>query len=113
LNLPRKSAEIQMGMGVYQGGKQGCFIMVPGWSFRPLAAEERKRSYVQDGTFGHHHSAIFDCGLGYGNDQPGSVKNRTGVTPAGRLGGAGTGRIEVDVSSGHSFLSLVHIQPKG
>jgi hypothetical protein len=68
MNLPGQSAEIQMGMTVYQGGKQSSLIMVPGRSLRPLSANERKGAYVQNPSIGHYHCAIFDGRLGYGND---------------------------------------------
>jgi hypothetical protein len=98
-----------MGVTVYQGGKQGSLIMVPGRSLRPLAAEEGKGSHVEDRAFANHHCAIFDGWLGYGNDQAGPVENRTGITPRWRHGAAGTGRIEVYLFSGHTSLSLVSI----
>jgi hypothetical protein len=47
--------------------------MVPRWSLKPLSSELLKWSYVQYGTVGHHHRAIFYCWLGYGHNQPGPV----------------------------------------
>jgi len=98
-----------MGVTVYQGGKQGSLIMVPGRSLRPLAAKEGKGSHVQNRTFGHYHCSIFDGRLGYGNDQAGPVEKRTGITPTGRHGATGTGIIEVYVFSGHTSLSFLSI----
>jgi len=103
LNLPGKTTQIQMGMCVYQGGKQNGLIMVPRGSPKPLAAEQPKGSHVQNLATGHHYCAIFNGRLAYGDDQSGPVENRTGITPRRRLGDAGTGRIEVYVFSGHSF----------
>jgi hypothetical protein len=103
LNLSGKTTQVQMGMCVHQGGKQNGLIMVPRRSPKPLAAEQLKGPYVQNCATGHHHCAVFNGWLADGDDQSGPVKNRAGITARRRLGDAGTGRIEVDVFSGHIF----------
>ena len=93
LNLSGQCAQIQMSVTVHQGGEQGGLIMVAGRSLRPLAAEERKGSHVQNRAFGHHHCPIFNGRPGYGDDQAGPVENRAGFTPPGSPGDGGPGRI--------------------
>jgi hypothetical protein len=106
LDLPGQSAQIQMGMTVYQSGKQGSLIMIPGQSLRPLAPDEGKGSHVQNRSFGDHHCTIFDGRLGYRNDQAGPVENRTRIRPTKRLGGEGAGRIEIYLFPGHISSTL-------
>jgi hypothetical protein len=104
LNLPGKTTQIQMGMRVYQGGKQNGLGMVPGGSLKPLAAEQRKGPHVQNLAIGHNYCAIFNGWLADWDDQSGPVENRTGIRSTRRLGDTGPGRIEVDVFSAHIFL---------
>jgi hypothetical protein len=68
LNLSGKTTQVQMGMSVYQGRKQGGLMMVPGRSLGPLAAEARKGSHVQNRATGHHHCAVFNGWLADGKN---------------------------------------------
>jgi hypothetical protein len=79
LNLAGKTTQIQMGMSVYQGGKQNGLSMVPRGSLKPLAAEQRKGAHVQNLAIGHNYCAIFNGWLADWDDQSGPVENWTGM----------------------------------
>jgi hypothetical protein len=73
LNLPSQSTEIEMGMGVDQGGQYTTLVALAYPGFRPLAAKQLEGSHFQNDTSGHRHRTISDGRPVYGQYNFGPV----------------------------------------